>query len=345
MATLDIVMPEPLRGSGGHRTIVANAEHFAAAGHRVRLHVQKRRRQRDPVTKTIEWYGAQLCEVLQGWPEELPDSDAVMATAWHTAPAVAQIRTDAQRLYFVQDYEPLFHPAGDTSIAVAGTYGLGLRTLVIGNWLRHKLHDDHAVPTASIPFTADLSVYHPRASVRRRQVAAIYQPDKPRRCPDLVVRTLRQVLEAGVEVVTYGSPKSPSLGSGHRHVGLLTPSELATLYQQSSAGLCISASNPSRVPFEMMACGLPVVEALLPNTVYDLPATACLLARPDPESLAHAVLQVVHSDPGKWHGADFMAARPESLEAAAFGQFVLGEQAIADLPAPAYRRQKWDRPS
>lgn len=342
MTTLDILLPEPLRGSGGHRTVISNAERFAAAGHRVRLHIQKRRRQRDPVAKTVEWFGVEHCAVMQGWPDALPDSDAVMATAWHTARAVATMDTPARRLYFVQDYEPVFHPAGDTSVEVAGTYALGLDTLVIGNWLRHKLWDDHRVSTASVPFTADLSIYRPGVESRRRQVAAIYQPDKPRRCPDLVARTLRLVLEAGVEVVTYGSSKSPSLGSGHRHAGLLETADLAALYQRSSAGLCLSASNPSRVPFEMMACGLPVVEALLPNTVFDLPDSACLLAPPTPESLARAVLRVVHSDPRKWHGAAYMAARPQPLEAQAFEAFVLADTVTFDaLPEATYPRSTW----
>jgi hypothetical protein len=175
-------------------------------------------------------------------------------------------------------------------------------------------------------------------------VAAIYQPDKPRRCPGLVADALRLVLAAGVEVVTYGSSKSPSLGSGHRHVGVLTTAELAGLYQQSSAGLCISASNPSRVPFEMMACGLPLVEALLPNTVYDLPDSGVLLAAPTPATLSHALLRVVHSDPAKWHGPAYMADRPQSLEAQAFAQFVLGELPIPELPGPAYSRERWQRP-
>lgn len=337
MVTLDILLPEPLRGSGGHRTIIANAEQFAAAGNLVRLHVQKRRRQRNPVAKTVEWFSVEHCEVSQGWPESLPDSDAVMATAWHTAHAVSTMSTDARRTYFVQDYEPLFHPVGDLSVRVAGTYGLGLETLVIGNWLRHKLWHDHGVTTSSIPFTADLSTYRAGTGARRRQVAAIYQPEKPRRCPQLVVETLRLVLATGVEVVTYGSAKSPRLGLGHRHAGLLTREELARLYQQSSAGLCLSASNPSRVPFEMMACGLPVVEALLPNTVYDFPDSACLLAPADPEQLAAAVLQVVHSDPALWDGPAVMKEQPQELEAAAFARFVLGEAgAAAPLPDRAY---------
>ncbi len=337
MATIDILMPTPLQGSGGHRTIVANAEHLAADGHRVRLHVQKQRRQRDPVGKTRKWFPVSRCEVLAGWPDKLLDSDAVMATAWFTAAPVAELITPGRRLYFVQDYEPLFHPAGDLSLAATASYDLGLETLVIGNWLCHKLWADHRVATSVVPFGADLRIYYPTNGARGRQVAAIYQPDKPRRCPELVRSALSLVLEAGVQVVTFGSSQSVDLGPGHRHLGIIPPVALASVYQQSSAGLCISASNPSRVPFEMMACGLPVVEAHLPNTLYDLPEGGALLARPDAPSLARALLMAVDSHTDSWTGIDYMQAQGQEAESQAFAAFALG-----DLPptqrgrAPCY---------
>jgi len=326
MATLDVLLPTPLQGSGGHRTIVVNAEYLAAEGHRVRLHVQKQRRQRDPVGKTRQWFPVNRCEVLAGWPDRLPDSDAVMATAWFTAAPVAGLSTPGRRLYFVQDYEPLFHPAGDLSLAATASYELGLETLVIGNWLRQKLWVDHLATTAVVPFGADLQTYHPTDIVRRRQVAAIYQADKPRRCPQLVRAALRMVLAQGVPVITFGSAKSPDLGTGHRHLGIVSPAELASLYQQSAAGLCISASNPSRVPFEMMASGLPVVEAHLPNTLYDLPEGGALLARPDAPSLARALMSAVDAEQGSWTGHQYMQGHPHDLEGHAFAAFVLGEQ-------------------
>lgn len=334
MATIDILMPTPLQGSGGHRTIVANAEHLAAQGHRVRLHVQKQRRQRDPVGKTRQWFPVNRCEVLVGWPDSLPDSDAVMATAWFTAARVAELSTSARRLYFVQDYEPLFHPAGDLSLAATASYDLGLETLVIGNWLRHKLWVDHRVGTAVVPFGADLQVYRPTDVVRRRQVVAIYQPDKPRRCPQLVRSALRLVLEAGVPVITFGSAKSPALGKGHRHLGIIPPADLTRVYQQSAAGLCISASNPSRVPFEMMACGLPVVEAHLPNTLYDLPEGGALLARPDAQSLARALMMAVDSSPDSWTGIQHMREQSDQAESHAFAAFALGGLSATDGASP-----------
>jgi len=270
-----------------------------------------------------------------------------MATAWFTADPVMRMETSAVRLYFVQDYEPLFHAAGDVSVAAAGTFELGLQTVVIGRWLQHKLLSDHGVASSSLPFTADLETYHAGDAARQHRIVAILQPEKPRRCPDLVAETLRRVMKSyGVEVLTLGSVDGPSLGPGHRHLGVLAIPELAALYRSARAGLCVSASNPSRVPFEMMASGLPVVEAALPNTVFDLPSDGCLLAHPDPDSLALALGNLLVDD--ELHdelatgGARYMQRLPQSLEGAQFVRFVeshLGGQEMAEeTPLPIYSR-------
>lgn len=345
MSVVDILLPTPLSGSGGLRTVIVNAESLAARGHTVRLHVQTQRRSRRGAEKTRAWFPVSKCQVRQGWPQSLPDSDAVMATTWFSAPVVAALPSAARRLYFVQDYEPLFHPAGDLSVAAAGSYRLGLQTLVIGSWLQHKLHHDHAVDTARVPFTADLDTYRPDGHQRRPQVVAIYQPDKPRRCPDLVRKTLTRVLAAGLEVVTVGARPDPRLGRGHRHLGMVDVDTLADLYRSSAAGLCVSASNPSRVPFEMMACGLPVVEAHLPNTVFDFPEGACLLARPDPAAMAAALVRAAAEPERGELGVRYMQPRPAAEEQRAFARFV--EAAVAGEPTgtahmPTIYRQEPD---
>lgn len=342
MATVDVLLPTPLKGSGGHRTIVVNAEALAAAGHRVRLHVQRQRRQSDPVAKTRAWYPVERCEVSAGWPDRLDDSDALMATAWFTASHALGVQTDAARLYFVQDYEPLFHPAGDLAVAASATYSAGFSPVVIGRWLQHKLRADHDQRTWSVPFTADLDVYRPTGAARRRRVVAVHQPDKPRRCPALMLATLRELLDRGVEVVTIGSAKDPRLGSGHRHLGILPVADLGRLYAESAAGLCLSASNPSRIPFEMMAAGMPFVDLHLPNTVYDFPGHACELAAPLPGALADAVEHVMADFALGGAGVEFMNDRPAAAEGQAFVAYfddaVAGRAPAAPPAELAYTR-------
>ena len=56
----------------------------------------------------------------------------------------------------------------------------------------------------------------------------------------------------------------------------------------------MSASNPSRIPFEMMAAGLPVVELYRDNNLYDFPSDGVLLADSTPEALATALLKIIN---------------------------------------------------
>ena len=69
--------------------------------------------------------------------------------------------------------------------------------------------------------------------------------------------------------------------------------ECNALYNECSVGLCLSSSNPSRIPFEMMASGLPVVELWRDNNLYDVPDKAVSLSEQTPESIAENVLRLL----------------------------------------------------
>ncbi len=53
--------------------------------------------------------------------------------------------------------------------------------------------------------------------------------------------------------------------SSVRQLGLLSPAELATAYHEAAAGMALSLTNPSLVPQEMPACGLPCVDVERPE--------------------------------------------------------------------------------
>src|SRR5207302_2416697 len=46
----------------------------------------------------------------------------------------------------------------------------------------------------------------------------------------------------------------------YEHAGVLSTEQLSWLYSQSTVGLCLSLTNFSLMPKEMLACGLPCVE-------------------------------------------------------------------------------------
>lgn len=68
------------------------------------------------------------------------------------------------------------------------------------------------------------------------------------------------------------------------------------LYNKCAVGLCISSSNPSRVPFEMMQSGLPIVEIWRENNLYDFDHDAMLLCKQTPESIAEGIMQILNNN-------------------------------------------------
>ena len=325
----DFLVPGPLVGSGGHRTIYRNAKALAEAGCEVAVHIESdERRGRRSLRKVNKFYDAGGLSMHATWPDEV-DGDVLVGTTWQSACHAARIRSNVIKAHFVQDYEGWFYPQGDQRLAAERVHDLGLESVVIGNWLSNILEDDHGLSVRSVPFTADLSTYGRQsgpggANPGFPQVVAMYQPEKPRRCPDLMEAALARLLGTvkNVKVITVGSRFGPRLGERHEHLGLVSTKRLSELYRSSSLGLSMSTSNPSRVPFEMMAAGLPVVELAIESNIYDLPESGCLLSRPDPASLALAMTRVI-SEPDlaaslSEGGIAFMANRDEAKETDAF---------------------------
>ncbi len=226
--------------------------------------------------------------------------------------------TAAEKAYFIQDYEPFFHPVGEKYLAAERTYALGLRGIVLGRWLAQFLLSKHGMQSKHYDFCSDLNAYQPADQYKRESaVCFIYQPNKPRRCADLGLQALKILKERrpASTIYLYGS-HSPtrSLSFQHTNLGLISIQGCNDLYQKCRVGLCISSSNPSRIPFEMMATGLPVVEIHRENNLQDFPTDGMFLSKTDPESLADAMINLLEDD--HLHkkmsnaGIEFMKKRP-----------------------------------
>jgi len=96
-----------------------------------------------------------------------------------------------------------------------------------------------------------------------------------------------------VRIYFYGNDQPVELPIEFSHLGLLPVEKCNELYNRCSVGLCFSSTNPSRIPFEMMAAGLPVVDIWGDNTLYDLPDGGVRLAEPTPESVAWTILDLL----------------------------------------------------
>jgi glycosyltransferase involved in cell wall biosynthesis len=296
------VLPAFYPGSGGHNTIFRLVRGLEKLGHECELvftshegllpetPVQVRelvRRHFHPVEARCRlWSGGQL-----------PEADVHIATHWDTAYLVDRRRRSGAGAYLVQDWEPGFFPAGTGSELALETYQLGLFHVTAGPWLEARLREAGR-RALRFELAVDPEEYYPdpRAQAPKAGRIAVYlRPRTPRRGFELAALALAEVqrLRPGLEVAVYGcEPSELKLPFQANAVGVLGPSQLRELYCSSTAGLCCSLSNYSLVPQEMMACGLPLVEADVPSTraVFEDGKDA-LLGPPTPRLLGDPELQ------------------------------------------------------
>ncbi|HUB08018.1 MAG TPA: HAD family hydrolase [Myxococcales bacterium] len=337
---IDWLVPFPIKGSGGHRTIFTHVRDLVARGHECVMHVQPRD-PHDPRSKArsaaelermvADWFFPTGARIAAGWTK-LEPCDLLVATLWESAYAVQRAEGARRKAYFVQDFEAWFHPMGDGYLSAENTYRLGLEHLTIGRYLTHLITEDYGGSAGYFDFTADESLYQPDPSAKTTEpsVAFLYQPEKPRRCPWLGREALalvkRHVPE--VRIFLYGTDAVCDLDFEHEWLGLVTPGQCAALYQKAQVGLCLSSSNPSRIPFEMMAAGCAVVDVDRPNNHFDYAAGAIGLAAPSPEAIAGRVIELLR-DPAKREaqiraGLDMMKERPARLAFDQVEALVLG---------------------
>lgn len=313
-------IPDFVEGSGGHRTIFQNINKLVDEGYACDMYVKLIYGQRTPrviYDEIIRDYGDFKGDVYTGL--ELVDVkkyDAIVATSWETAEPVRQTNI-GKKMYFIQDYEPWFFPMSEEFLLAKKSYGYGFIGFSIGRWLTNKITDEYGAKVTNFDFCADLDVYkRDKKTKKENAICFIYQPLKPRRCADMGLKALQivQSLRPDVKVYLYGSQKVEVSGLRAEHLGVIPTDQCNKLYNKCKVGLCISTTNPSRIPFEMMAAGLPVVDLFGENTVYDLPEDGCLLAEPSPEAIATAILNILNNDKLRSGmskgGADYMKQFP-----------------------------------
>ena len=294
------LLPSMLEGSGGHRTIIQNASYLTNRNEftcDIYIEDDGSCRNDNDLKNLVERYFGRTagCQFYLGF--DLKDSyDLIFATAWYTAKIVRDIPGNAEKIYFIQDFEALFNPMGDGYLLACNSYCYGLKPITIGRWLTHKMRTEFNAPSQYFDFCADKSVYKKLPNVQRENaICFVYQPDKPRRCSTIGIEALGIVkyMRPDVKIYLYGSKQKGNVWFDHTNLEIIPIEKCNELYNKCSVGLCISSSNPSRIPFEMMAAGLPVVDLYMENNLYDDPDSGVILAHYTPESIAEAIIKVL----------------------------------------------------
>jgi hypothetical protein len=298
-------IPPVGKGSGGHLNIFRFMRNLEDLGYENRIIIVGEPKPSSAVLAKNEieqWFFPLKASVHLSLNDEIPASYFAMATSWPTTYYVRRFQTCIEKCYFVQDFEPWFYPAGSDAMLAENTYRFGFFGFTAGNWLAKKLHDDYGMRTRAVGFSYDRDLYRPMPELRGqdefRRVMFYARPPTARRAFELGILVLREVCRQmpEVRVVLAGwDVRGYDIPFPCEHLGLVEINQLPQLYGKCDAALVLSCSNLSLLPLELMACGVPVISNRAPYTQWLLNEENAMLAEPDIESLAQAVLQVINS--------------------------------------------------
>lgn len=285
----------PSEGAGGFTTIARLIAGVEAAGHRCAIYLHDRHgwplsRHRQTIRRCWPQVQAQIFDAADG----IDDAHAIFATSWQTAyPALAS-PARGRRMYLVQDHEPSFYPAGSEALLAQATYTFGFRGVTAGRWLSTLLHVRYGMECDSFDFGCELGDYGADPRARRTGVCLYSRPSTPRRCFELAATSLqvfsRRHPDVDIHLFGERAGRLPFPATDH---GMLRPRELNALYNRCLAGLVLSATNVSLVPYEMLAAGcIPVVNDAEHNRVV-LDNDSVAYAPPTPHELADALAEIV----------------------------------------------------
>lgn len=302
------IVPQPFEGSGGHRNIFRTIKYLSSFGHKLKVYINPdnhRFKTSKEVEKFITENFMDLNAEVVLWANDITECDVLFATHWSTAYIVDKNRDKANLLcYFIQDFEPYFYAMGYEYVISYNTYKLGLYPITSGPWPLTLLKREFGITEGNFfRFPIDRKIYYSVDDcnkIERPKILFFARPDMPRRCYQLGISALNQVKSKrpDVEIVFYGakSEKYNNVPFEFTNLGMLPKIEdLGDLYRSADVGICFSTTNPSLVPYEMMACGCPVVDLdFNDNEVNYGSKDNCILVEANENSIAEGILNVLN---------------------------------------------------
>jgi glycosyltransferase involved in cell wall biosynthesis len=238
--------------------------------------------------------------------EHMRQTEAGVATLWNTAYWLLKLPGAKRKFYFLQDFEPLFYPAGSTSAQAEATYRFGFFGIANTVGIQSIYESEYGGIAEHFDPCVDTAVFYPSVSppVATPQVFFYGRPDHPRNAFELASAAVRRIKEQcgkRVRIVSAGSEWSPEdygLGGIVENFGLLSIGQTAEMYRSSTVGLLLMFTrHPSYIPFELMACGCAVVTNQNQATRWFFEDKVnCVVAAPSATCLSQAVVELLNDD-------------------------------------------------
>ncbi len=305
---LDIafIVPEVMGSSGGHRNIFRAVKKLNDYGHKLTVYIQNPKlleEQKYIINKNFN--DMRYVDILPFKNNEIKHHDVCIATWWETFYMMYEHKEKfKQMFYMVQDFESWFYPMGSEYILAENSYKYGVPVITSGPWPAKFLNEKYGTETHPFLFPLDTSIYNcsKNRTKKNKNVIFFAKPEMPRRCYELGLKALKIVKEKrpDIEIIFFGSNKlkKNKLHFDVTFKGILpTIRDLADLYRNADLGICFSTTNPSLVPYEMMACGLAVADIDVNEAEYKYGGRdSALLLNPLPEVMAEEIIQILDND-------------------------------------------------
>ncbi|HTU79960.1 MAG TPA: glycosyltransferase [Solirubrobacteraceae bacterium] len=305
---LALVIPPFSRGSGGHNTLFQILSRLERRGHTcsvwlVDYHNHMRELWPGVLRHDIvEFFAPLQGPVYKGF-DEWQGADVAIATGWQTVHATLRLDNCRARAYLVNDHEPEFFPASTEQVLAEDTYRHGLHCIAASPWLRDLLTERYGASADAFQLGVDHEDYRPLPVQRRTDTVIYYaRHATPRRAVPIGLMGLAELHRRmpDARIMLFGTDSPLHAAFPYEHLGVLSTSQLARLYSEATVGLCLSLTNFSLMPKEMLACGLPCVELAGVSAESIFGADGVLeLAALTPDALADA-LQRLLVDRERW---------------------------------------------
>lgn len=265
---LALVLPPFSRGSGGHNTLMQIFSRLEQRGHACSVWLADYHNHARDLWPAVlrhdinEFFAPFKGPVYKGF-DRWQGADVAIATGWQTVHATLALDHCRARAYVVNDHEPEFFGTSTERILAEDTYRHDLHCIAASPWLRDLLIERYAVSADAFQLGVDGQVYRPLPVERQRDTVVYYaRHSTPRRAVPMGLMALGELYRRrpDTRIVLFGATELVHTTFPYEHLGVLTPPQLARLYNEASVGLCLSLTNFSLMPKEMLACGLPCVE-------------------------------------------------------------------------------------
>ncbi len=202
----------------------------------------------------------------------LPYADVNIATFWSTAYTVLRSNNTKGKFYMIQDYEPLFYKASSEYALAEATYRFGFYGLCNTPGIYDEcVKKFNGIGEYFVP-SIDGNVFYcgsnPRNEGAKRPFTVFFyaRPHSPRNAFEIGIKALQRIKRKygnAVTILTAGEdwdPKNYGVEKEVVNLGVLPYEETGPLYRRCDLGIVFMLTkHPSYIPFELMACGCPVI--------------------------------------------------------------------------------------